>query len=134
RLAACRCQSIQAAPASADLAPRPLNPPAIFKAVQHGVDRRDTKRQHAAGPLGDRPAQVIAVQLGVGERGQHEQLRGALARSGVGDRIGHMYESYIYESETTIKPGRIAPFEIADGSPVPAGQAFAVRYRVRFPN
>ena len=35
-------------------------------------------------------------------------------------------------------PGRfhvsdwIAPFEIADGSPVPAGQAFAVRYRVRF--
>jgi hypothetical protein len=28
----------------------------------------------------------------------------------------------------------IAPFEIADGSPVPAGQAFAVRYRVRFAN
>ena len=28
--------------------------------------------------------------------------------------------------------GWIAPFEIADGSPVPAGQAFAVRYRVRF--
>ena len=28
----------------------------------------------------------------------------------------------------------IAPFEIADGSAVPAGQAFAVRYRVRFAN
>ena len=28
----------------------------------------------------------------------------------------------------------LAPFEIADGSPVPAGQAFAVRYRVRFAN
>ena len=26
----------------------------------------------------------------------------------------------------------LAPFEIADGSPVPASQAFAVRYRVRF--
>lgn len=26
----------------------------------------------------------------------------------------------------------LEPFEIADGSPVPAGQAFAVRYRVRF--
>lgn len=28
----------------------------------------------------------------------------------------------------------LAPFEIADGSPVPQGQAFAVRYRVRFAN
>lgn len=28
----------------------------------------------------------------------------------------------------------LAPFEIADGSPVPAGQALAVRYRVRFQN
>ena len=80
----CWRQSIEAAPALARLLdPRPLDPAALFEAIEQRIEQVEVKHQPPARPRFDQLAELIAVPGSGLQHGQQEQFGGALLQLAV---------------------------------------------------
>src|SRR5262245_9442232 len=100
-LAAGRRDLVVAAPAlSGFFDPTALDPFALFQLVERGVERREVERQRAAGSRLDELRELVAMARLVLEKGEDDELGGALLR--LADRAGEFHRGdYILESRIT---------------------------------
>ena len=83
------------------LHPAPVDPALAFEPVEKRVERGDVELQHAVGPFGDEPGQVVAVPGLALEERQHEQVGAALLQFAIISWC-HIWRNHISQTEAAL--------------------------------
>src|SRR5260221_13206218 len=77
------------------LHPPPFDEALVFEAIQRGIQGGDVEVDGAVGPLGNEPADLIAVALALFEEREDEQLGAAPFQLALEKRRAHMWAQHI---------------------------------------
>src|SRR5690348_16178291 len=94
-LTTCRDAVVAPPPLTGLLHPSPLDPPSALHAIEHRVQRRDVKVQHAVGARLDQPAQIVAVPRLVLEQREDEKFGAPSLQFGREHGAGPGWRSYM---------------------------------------
>ena len=105
----CRRQPIEAAPALARLLdPRPLDPAALFEAIEQRIERIEVEHQPAVRPRFDQLAKLVAVPGSGLQHGQHEQFGGPFLQFSVERGRVNVCHRQILQPQTRGRPEWLA--------------------------